>query len=375
MFKSLRNLFRKIRKSRTNYTPLIEVRIYSENLIYNLRAFQKSKKLIAPVLKSNAYGHGLVEVAKIFDKESIPFLVVDSYYEALILRNENISSAILIIGYTPSQTIKQSKLSNVSFMIGNSEQIDELKDTSTNIHLKVDTGMNRQGISPEEIDNAFTSIEKGNLNLSGVFSHLSDADGNSTTFTEGQISKWNDIAFKTKQLFPSSITHLSATTGNTFAHTISADAMRVGIGLYGITTNIRDTISIKPALSMQTMITSIKDIKLGDNVGYNSTFIATNNMTIATIPVGYFEGIDRRLSNKGSVVIHNTNASIIGRVSMNITSVDISNIANIKIGTPVTVISNVLGKPNSIVEMAKTAGTIPYELLVHIPGHLRRTVV
>ena len=417
-----RALLKKLRKIRFPYVPLIEVKISRGTLLQNLRAFQNLNKkvAVAPVLKSNAYGHGLVEVAQILDGEHLPFLCVDSYFEALILRNEGIHSPTLILGYTSLENIRGNQLSNVAFGIINLESLQRLSKhclSRTAIHLKIDTGMHRHGIAISEVDEAVTLIRANkHIVLAGVYSHLADADTPRSQHTEAQIREWNKLVEKIRSEFPEvRYFHCANSAGAAHGDRIHANVMRLGIGLYGINPirnsppggpSAGDTISqmweivsptyprvqnageisngvnpsparmtLRPALEMITRITSTRTLKKGEAVGYNATFTAPRDMRIASIPVGYYEGIDRRLSNKGTVMIRNTLCPIIGRVSMNITSVDVSHLPDIKLDEPVTAISSRSEDLNSIENIARACSTIPYEILVKIPAHLRRVVV
>ncbi len=356
------------------HPSLITIFISKNALLHNLHHYQKMapEGQVAPVLKSNAYGHGLIKIAEILKDQKIPFYVIDSYFEARAIRNTRIKTPLLIIGYTPVETIKKNYLKEIKFTITSLDQLKELKEKinkKTAIHLKIDTGMHRQGILPEEIDEAITLLRQNqNIFLEGVCSHFGDADNQAdSSFTFSQISEWNDIVKKMRNIFPETkYFHISNTHGHSYSKDIDANLTRLGIGLY---------LTPTPVLKMETVISGIKNIKKGESVGYGNTFIAKENMKIATIPVGYFEGIERRLSNKGFVKIENQFAPIIGRVSMNITTIDVSKFQNIKRGDKVTVISNIPSDPNSIENMAKECDMIPYEIAVYVPMHLRRIVV
>ncbi|MFA6295097.1 MAG: alanine racemase [Candidatus Paceibacterota bacterium] len=379
-------------RKRFPYEPLITVEISKSRLIHNLNEFKKIAPcgVIAPVLKSNAYGHGLLEIASILEKYSvheklktIPFFIVDSYFEAVVMRSHGIKTHLLIIGYTRSETIQDSKLHNVSYTISSLEQLQQIKEIKKpiSIHLKIDTGMHRQGLLEEEIKEAIDIISHNtSLVLKGLCSHLCDSDNHDFSFTEGQIHIWNRIAEYFKKEFTTlEYLHLSATDGHRFTHDIDANISRLGIGLYGLTTGNAFTpnLDLRPVMEVKTIITGVKKLQISKTVGYNNTFKAEHEMTIATIPVGYFEGIDRRLSNIGIIEVgqDKTPCPIIGRVSMNITSIDISNVIDVKIGTPVVVISNNPLHKNSIQSMASLAKTISYEIAVHIPAHLKRVIV
>lgn len=339
---------------------------------------------IAPVLKSNAYGHGLIEVAQILENyrskhpnltEEIPFFCIDSYFEAISLKSKGIETPLLIIGFTRPEDIIFSKLKNISFVITSLEQLQAINFCRhpIYIHLKIDTGMNRQGLKQDQINQAIKIIkENRNLKLEGLISHFADADNTDQNFTDRQISIWNKVVENLQKYFSIKYIHISNTSGHKYTQTINANLSRLGIGLYGFDKNVE---SVKPVLSMKTIITSVKNIDKGESVGYNGTFTASRDMKIATIPVGYYEALDRSLSNKGFVKIGDHFCPIIGRISMNISTIDVSEIMDIKIGDEVLVISNNLADKNSITNISKLTQTIEYENLVHIPQHLKRVIV
>lgn len=380
MYTLIRSIFRKWRKAHNSYIPLVEVRISKNALVSNYEAFSGRTKQIAPVLKSNAYGHGLVEVAQVLDsRKELPFFVVDSYFEALTLRNEGIQSPILVIGYTKDTNILNDPIPNTAYTIHSLDQLESLSNANKpiTIHLKIDTGMHRHGIMPEEIGRACEIIKNTpHITLEGVASHLSDADGTSTEYTDKQVAIWNDAVTNIKeQINTIKYFHLAQTAGSFDTNKANANVLRLGIGLYGYIFNPRDSITLKPALELHTVVSSIKTLKQGESIGYNNTFTAPNDMKIATLPVGYFEGLDRRLSNKGSILINGSQCPIIGRVSMNITSVDVSALETVNRDDGVTVISGNINHPNSVSKIAEVCDCTAYEVLIHIPSHLRRRVI
>ncbi len=369
----LKRLFKLIKKADTE--KLIKINIHKSSLLHNLNEFRNKypDKMIIPVLKSNAYGHGILEIANIL-KNEVPIFVIDSYFEAMKLRSDGIKNKLLVIGYVRPECLNNSKIKNISYTITSIDALKEIK-SKANIHLKFDTGMHRQGILPDEIESAFSIIlNNHNITLEGICSHLSDADNIDEAFSLKQINLWNEIVKKTKEQFPNiKYFHLSNTHGHKFSNIIDSNVNRLGIGLYGITRF--ENLNLIPVLEMCTIITSIKKIKRGETVGYNNTFKADKDMIIATIPLGYYEGLDRNLSNKGFVKVQNTFCPIIGRVSMNISTIDISSIPDIKIGENVQVISNVYSDLNSIENMAKISSKINYEISVKIPVDICRKIV
>ncbi len=375
----LGRLFRRVRKSFSSYHPSIEISIYKENILHNLKTFRTFTRLqIAPVIKSNAYGHGLIKVAQILDGENIPFFVVDSLFEARALRSEGVSSRILVIGYTPTENILSSLPPLTSISVGSLSQLNELalRRAKTIIHLKVDTGMHRQGIMVDELSAAIEIIKRYRLTLEGICSHLSDAENEDVTRTEAQISIWNSVVEKCKIAFPElTYIHLSASAGAQFTAKIQANVLRLGLGLYGIDLTPSSTRELKPALSLRAPISSVRTIDTGESIGYGATFTAKRKMRIATAPLGYYEGVDRRLSNKGAFRVRGKYAPIVGRVSMNITSIDVTEVPDIAVGDMIEIISDNPQALHSIESFAKICDTIPYELLVHLPAHLSRNVL
>lgn len=379
MKRILKNIIKMAKYKENSISPLINITISRKALLHNIGEFKRfaPNGQIAPVLKSNAYGHGINVIAKELDKHNFPFFVVDSFFEAKALRNESILTPLLIIGYTNVDTILKNYLKNVNFTITNLDTLKELSekiDRNISIHIKIDTGMHRQGISVNEIDVSIGIIKsKNKIKLIGISSHLSDADNSDKAFTIDQISLWNNTVKKFRREFPDlRYWHISASSGHIYRE-VNANISRLGIGMYGLID--LPELDIQPILEMKTIITSIKKIKSGDTVGYNNTFTANRDMIIATIPVGYNEGIDRRLSNKGYIKYDNTFCPILGRVSMNITVIDISKVRNAKIGDEVIIFSSNKSDKNSIINIAKICETITYEIAIHIPQYLKRIMV
>lgn len=360
---------------------LITVEVNKKNIFHNLSEFQKLSGCIAPVLKSNAYGHGLLEVARILDDASVPFFVVDSYFEAHTLRYNNIKKPIVIIGYSEPDIILNNKLKHVSFVITSLDQLKKIANikNETSIHIKVDTGMRRQGILPSQLTEAISIVKRNNnIFLDGICTHFSDADNKDKKHTQDQIKVWNKVAGNIKETFPeTSYFHVSNTAGHIYLNNVVSNVSRLGIGLYGLDSGgeVDSILKLKPVMRVKTKITGIKELKKDETSGYGNTFKAKKDMTIATIPYGYFEGMQRKLSNKGYVKIQGTFVPIIGTVSMNITVIDVSKIDKVKIGDEVEVVSNKSKDKNSIRSISKQCKTIPYVLAVGIERGLKREAV
>ena len=379
MMSALKKIWEIISRPRVRYDPLVKVFIDSDALRSNYKAFagQFPGLAIAPVLKSNAYGHGLREVASVLDSVHAPFFAVDSFYEALVLRRAGVKTPILIIGYTREDLIRRKTLRNVAFTVADLHVLSELAVSlkrPQRIHLKVDTGMHRQGGMPHEVPIALDCFERNpNLILEGVYSHLSDADNPDPTFTNKQIKVWNEIAEKLwKADSPIRYFHLTATKGFGSSSRIKANVARIGIGLYGIGSIPNYSLPIRPVLSLRSVVASVKPVLGGEKIGYNATFETPQEMRIAMVPLGYNEGVDRRLSNLGTLLLQNKPCRIVGRVSMNITTIDVAGVPEAQVGDEVVVLSDDPNAENSVENVAKICHTTPYEILIHIPGYLHR---
>lgn len=375
----MRNLIRQI-FGRT-YHPLNLIQINKKDLISNYHLLSKiSKKIkIAPVLKSDAYGHGLPAVAKIVDSLNPPFICVDSLYEAYELYKEKIKSQILIMGYIDPGNLKVKKLP-FSYAVYDLKLVAAINkyQKGADIHIKVDTGMNRLGIKVDDLGQFLAELKKfRNLRVEGLMSHFASAKdiqdqtpklqldafkkALSIARELGMTFKWRHIASS------SSIINLKS---NDLARV--SNLARVGLALYGIDSK---HLGLKPILSLKTRIVQIKELKAGEKVGYMGTKVAKRAMRIGLLPLGYNDGVDRRLSNKGSVLVKGRQCSIVGMVSMNITAIDLTSVGEAKEGDEVTVVSKNNTDLNSVLNLAKIANTVPYDILVRVSPSIRREVI
>lgn len=358
-------------------------------LRYNYRYFKKLHKEaeVCPVLKSNAYGHGLIEIAKMLDFLRPPYFVVDSFYEAFELQKAGVKTPSLIIGYTHPKNYKFMKFKNVAVTMMDKDTIIALGNLrkKVKVHLKIDTGMHRQGIPFEETQEALMLIKTyKNLELEGICTHLADADnGDKTNFTPDQVKKFKK-ALKIAEKLGIHIKwkHISATAGAGKIFLKDFNMIRLGLGMYGESSlATKDTYfkkyhfeKLKPVMTFQSTLIDIKNLEKGDCVSYGCTFTALKKMKIGVIPVGYYEGIDRRLSNTGYVYYKNKPCKILGRVCMNLTMIDLSNVRNPEKWDTVEVIGNDRSKKNSIRWMADASKTIPYVLWINIAPTIRRII-
>ena len=331
---------------------------------------------IAPVLKSNAYGHGLTTVAPIFDQLKPPFLIVDSLYEAYELYKQNIKTPILIIGYTDPRNyaVKPLPFHYSIFDLETAQSLNK-HQPGCNVHIFVDTGMNREGVKLKDLPNFINKLQKLNkIKIEGLASHFADADNPiDSSFTKKQLKNYHQaLQILNDQGINPQWKHISSSAGTFINKDKTFNLVRAGLISYGISPFDKNIKQLQPALTFQTTLIQIKTLQKDDLVSYNLTYKATKDMTIGILPAGYYEGVDRRLSNKGVVKIRDKYCPIIGRVCMNLTVVDISQINNPNIGEKVEIYSPDMTAKNSVFQLAKTAHTIPYKLLTGLADSVHR---
>lgn len=352
---------------------IIDLNTFENNIKLVKSKLKKDVKLMA-IVKANAYGHGIVEIAHKAIEYGADYLGVAILEEGLILRENGISSPILILGTLDNSQIDMAIKNNISVSIYREECVKEVNlraknlNKVINVHIKVDTGMNRIGLREENevLDMVSTINSLSNINLEGIFTHLSSTDEEDQNFTQKQIAIFNNIlkSIDKKYGLPKYI-H-AANTGGTLKYPDSHyNMVRVGIGIYGYA-NMYKELNLKPILSLHSKIAYLKSVKMGSYVGYDRNYICNKNMVIATISIGYGDGYPRSLSNKGSVLIKGQKAKILGNVCMDQIIVDVTDIDNVKIDDEVIIIGDMNGNSIDANEIAEITNTIPYEILTNI---------
>lgn len=356
------------------FTPLNLISISKDRLTANYKKLSKinPKIKIAPVLKSNGYGHGIKLVGEILDQVGAPFLCVDSLYEAFQLKSRmGVKTPVLIMGYIHPKSLSVKKLS-FSFAIYDIEHartLDEYQKGSK-LHIFVDTGMHREGISMEDLPGFLEELKKlKNIEVEGLMSHLAQPDKPDSSLTRTQVTnfqKARELVLKSG-LNPEWF-HLGGSYGLLNKLTAGCNLVRVGRAVYGIDWGL-------PVLKHTSTIVQIKKIKKGDKVGYSGTFVADKDITIGVLPLGYNDGIDRRLSNTGILTVDGVECPIIGLVSMNITTIDISAVKEPFLDQEVVIFSDNPEDPNSVVNASKRGQVLPHEMLIHIAESTKRVII
>ncbi|MDI9325271.1 MAG: alanine racemase [Alphaproteobacteria bacterium] len=356
--------------------PLLEIRLNKKNIFHNISVLKHHAPLwrIAPVVKSNAYGHGIVPIVTMLEEHTeVAFVCVDSYLEVRKLRDADIQIPILVLGPATPTTIFSCVYKKVAFTISTFKDLQALVDAKSQIHIHIefDTGMHRRGFHTDELEQVVMLLEKSSLVVEGIFSHFVCSEKNNT-ITKKQIRDWNELllAWEQRRSLPKYY-HIANSYGFLYADTIRANVGRAGLALYGLTQKPLITTAV---FSFFTKVVQIQSVRKGEYIGYGPQFKATKTMQVATIPVGYYEGLDRRLFKKGVVYIHGHKCQLLGIMSMNLAVCDVSSI-ECTIGDPVEIVSPLSAKENSIISMARISKTIPYDIVTHFNQDIKRVVV
>ncbi len=358
------------------YFPLNEIEISKSALIHNYNHLNELSTVpVAPVLKSNAYGHGIEIVGKILAELNPPIICVDSIYEAYQLLNAKIKIPILVMGYVGGENLSVKKLP-FSFSVYTEEMLENIKKFQPHapVHIFVDSGMHREGVPMDDVRDFLKRAKSLNLNIEGIMSHFAKPDSPNYYKTKSQVDNFESaIEIGKKMGIKFKYIHLFASNGirNIDKYKRVDTLTRSGKALYGIDV-VKNSNEFLPVLSLNSTIIQIKELKKGESLGYDFIFKAPYNMTTAILPIGYNDGVNRRLSNKGFVKINNKFCRIIGRVSMNITVVDVTNVENIKVGQKVNIYSNNPMDKNCVFNVAEMTDTIPYEILTHLNPSTKR---
>ncbi|EKE14504.1 MAG: hypothetical protein ACD_12C00464G0002 [uncultured bacterium] len=374
---------------------LTSVEIKKENIIHNIKQFRNivgpNVKLMA-VVKSDAYGHGIVPVAELAQKNGIDYLGVVNLHEALLLKNTQIKLPILILSYFNKEDVAEGIIEGVEFPVYNLEDAKFLSEKASeinkpvNVHVKIDTGTSRLGVFPAQVLDFIHEVSSlSNLGIKGVYTHLADSENFNQTYTKKQVKLFKELLFKIqKRGLKINLKHCACSASTLVDRDYHFDLVRIGISLYGLWASSDNKklvnkklpdFTLKPALTWKTKVIQVKVLSKGTSVGYGLTFKTKKKTTLAILPVGYNEGYDRLLSNKGQVLIRGKRAKILGRVCMNMTMVDATHIPNIKVGEEVVLLGRQEKEEITAEEVAQKIGTINYEVVTRINPLLPRIYI
>jgi alanine racemase len=361
----------------------------------NVREFRRrlgDGVLLGAVVKSNGYGHGMREVATASLRAGADWLCVNNVEEGVALRREGHGAPILVMGYVPLEAQEAVVEHRLQPVVYNLETLDRLETEAerraivVSVHLKVETGTNRQGV-PEPLVPAFVRRIAGSrsLRLAGVSTHFANIeDTTDHRFAEEQLAAFSRIAGAVRATEGRAIRHAACSAAVLLFNRTHFDLARIGISLYGIWPSRETYVSclergkpsleLKPVLSWKSRIAQIKEVPEGGYVGYGCTWRATRPTRIAVLPIGYYEGYDRGLSGVAHVLVRGRRAPVRGRVCMNMTMVDVTDIPAASLEDEVVLLGAQGDERVSAEQLAQWCGTIPYEILSRIHPTLPRVV-
>ena len=356
-----------------------------ENYLGMVKVVGSQSRFFA-VIKADGYGHGAVEIAKMLEKEdSLYGFAVATAEEALELRNHGITKPILVLGYTFPDSYERLAHNNIMPTVFREDSLAELSAAAKKtghiikVHVKVDTGMHRIGIAPNEsgLDFVEKLLATEGVELEGIFTHFARADEFDKSDALRQNKTFQDFVSEVEERFQIQIPykHSANSAGILELKDSYLDLVRAGVALYGMWPSeevSKEIVQLKPALSLYSHVVYLKEIHKGDAVSYGGTFVAEKNMRVATIPVGYGDGYPRSLSGKGYVLIRGKKAPILGRVCMDQFMVDVTEIPEAQMDDLVTLIGTDGDLEITIEELGDISGRFNYELACDLGKRIPR---
>lgn len=376
---------------RLDYTKRTWAEIDLDQLEHNYTVIKRllpNTKMIGTV-KADAYGHGEKFIAKKLEQLGMDYFSVSNIDEAKILRGHGILGKILILGYTPFESVSELWQNQITQTIYSTEYAERLNRAAQQqnlvlpVHVKLDTGMHRIGFAYHDQERDLDSIRSlyklKNLFIQGFFTHLSHADSSdpdAIAFTKRQKEHFDTaIHLLQKEGFHTGLLHVQNSAGIQTMQKCHYDYARPGIILYGM--NPSDQVAIaglRPVLQLKTVVSMVKEVSAGTPIGYSRTFVTKKAAKIATIPIGYADGYSRQLSNKGWALIHGTKAPIVGNVCMDQTMLDVTDI-DVQMGDEVTLIGSDGTESITADDLASLIGTINYEITCTISKRVPRVIL
>ena len=366
-----------IRKSNANLHRDAWVEVNLTKLADNIEAIKSlTNKDILAVIKADAYGHGATMCAPILLASGVKMLGVASVDEGLDLRKAKIKAPVLVLGTVPVWALEVAVKNNIQVPLFTDEQLNACEELYSRTgmkvvaHIKLDTGMNRIGVGIEKAVEFIKRVQQSQaVVLKGIFTHLANAEDEEKT--EKQISNWNSII---EQIDTSKLTLHILNTAGLMTYDVESDMVRAGIALYGLYPDLIKGISkvpqLTPVMALKGRITNIHKVKKGEGVSYGYTYCADKDVTVATIPIGYADGVSRSLSNKIYGMINGIKVKQVGNITMDQMMFDITGV-NAKTGDIIELLNDEL----TIDEWAKLLNTINYELTCRLKVRLPRVYV
>lgn len=367
-----------------NFKPRCFAEVNLGNLAHNYCQLKQKNNNIIAVVKANAYGHGAINVSKRLEELGCSTFAVADISEALELRNASLSSNILILGYSPIECVELYFSQNIIPTVYGSECCAALNAEAmrrgrvVNVYIMLDTGMGRLGFCPKNpsfSDELRLISSCKNINVVGVMTHFSVADSledEDINYTFSQAAQFLTAAYELEIALKKKIKKICSNSAACVEYpSLSLDGARVGISLYGLGSSKSVVCEgILPIMSLKAQILAIREAHAGEFISYGRTYMANKSIRVATVSAGYADGYPRVLSNSGIMLVAGEQASVVGRVTMDYTMLDVTNV-KCAVGDSVTA----LGGDISIDEVARSIGTIGYEMVCNISARVPRIYI
>ena len=339
---------------------------------------------VMPILKANAYGHGLIEVARHMAGLDVKQLGVAYLEEALLLREAGIQLPILVLGGILGSQVPTFLDHDLILTASSIEKLKQIDDAAgarskrARVHLKIDTGMERIGVHYYSAENLLKeSLRYRNVEIEGIFSHFANADAADLSSARLQLERFEEVLdFYTRRSLPVPKRHMANSGAILQLPQSYLDVVRPGILLFGVypSHEVQPTIPVQPALSWKSTVVYFKVVKPGHPVSYGSTWKSDHNVRVVTIPVGYGDGYFRSMSNKADVILGGKRYPVVGRVCMDQLMVNIEWDSAYN-GDEVVLVGEMDGERITVEDLAAWAGTIPYEILTNINTRVPRVYI
>jgi len=346
---------------------------------------------VCPVIKSDGYGHGASGCALALCEAGAKWLAVSTADEGVALRENGIQERILLLsGFWPGEeeAIYRYELIPAVWERNEIELLDKLAEKTKGkrrvaVHLKINTGMNRLGADTTGLEDLFKAIRRApHVFFEGIFSHFASSEVVDLPHADEQLQQFKKAVARAEGMsLTPPIRHMANSAAIASRPQSWFNLVRPGLAIYGYCLPLTaiapghlvpQAFPLKPALEWKTRILQVREVAAGEPVGYSSGYITQSPTRVAILPVGYGDGLSRRLSSRGRVIVRDSYAAILGNVSMNLTAVDVTGIAGAQVGDEVTLLGRTSSCQVTAWDLANLTGTIPYEILCNISGRLPR---
>lgn len=361
--------------------PVAEINLGAVS--HNLRLIKgiSSNRTVIAVVKADAYGHGAVEVSKRLVRDGVDCLAVAFTEEAKELRDSGINAPIIVLFDPDPKDVLDYNLipviSSKKAAIALSDEA-ERNNRKVSVHIKVDTGMGRLGLTGDVVRDILEISELTRINIDGIMSHFSDADLSDNSFAKKQIERFNQIR---SELFENGLKvrlyHIANSAAILSIKESHLNAVRPGLMLYGCSpmAGLKPQFQypkLEPVMTVKTKILALRRVNAGSPISYGRTFVTRRDSLIGVIPIGYADGFIRRLSNISEVIVRGKKAPLVGRICMDLSMIDLTDLEDVAEGDDVVIIGSQGSESIDVCEIAQKAETIPYEIFTSLGNRAKR---